>query len=282
MNRIDRWLFAAGSAHSLACARVVLASALALRVALGPYRGLTDRPDALFDPPPVLEWLGSVPSAWVIVAVQVVGFAAAVAAVLGWRPRTTFALAWVALLFLGGLRDSFGKILHNDVLLLLVCLPFLVAPLGVRLGDRTRRSAYGFALRAGLLIAGAAYLFCGIQKLRHSGIDWVTSDNMRWIMDGAARSARSPAPDLARLIADTPWLATVLAAAVLGLELTFVLCVPVVRLRPLVLVAAVGLHVGTALLLGIDYWGWIAADAAVLVSWDRFTVNPFRPQPAEP
>ena len=264
----DSWLFTPGSAHALACARIVLASLLGIRIAFGPYRGLADQPAALFHPPPFLTWLDGVPSTWVLVTLQVIGTVAAGAAVVGWRARGSFRVAWGALLVLAGLRGSFGKILHNDVLLVLAAIPFLVAPLDARLGDRRRSPAWGFALRASAVVVAAAYVFCGLQKLRHTGISWVTSDNMRWIMDGAARSARSPAPDLARDIADTPWLATSLAAGLLAFELTFWLCVPLRQLRVVALAAAAALHAGTALLLGLDYWSWIVVDVAVLANWD--------------
>src|SRR5687768_12036543 len=98
MNVGDPWLFAPGSAHALACARIVLGVTLALRIALGPYRQMAQQPDTLFDPPPFLAWLDTVPAAHWIVLVQIVGTVAAVAAALGQRARTAMAVAWLALL----------------------------------------------------------------------------------------------------------------------------------------------------------------------------------------
>ena len=88
------------------------------------------------------------PSAWVIGALQVIG---AIAAVAGRRPapaRTSRSpLAWASLLVLAGLKDSLGKILHNDVLLLLAAVPFLMAAGEARSGDR-RTAAPGTAGRS--------------------------------------------------------------------------------------------------------------------------------------
>ena len=76
----------------------------------------------------MLFFLHAMPPAGVIVAVQLIGVGAAALAVFGRRRRTTLALAWLAYFGLAALRASRGKIQHNDLLLLIGCVPFLVAP----------------------------------------------------------------------------------------------------------------------------------------------------------
>src|SRR5690606_7718243 len=137
-----------------------------LRVVLGPYRPLAGVPDPLWDPVPVLGFLGSAPSTGVIVALQVVGGLAAVAAALRRWPRLTFAVAWVCYLALAGIRGSRGKVLHNDLLLLWVAVPFLLAPVQVAWSDRRARRATGWPVRSAIAIAAVIYFLAGYHKLR--------------------------------------------------------------------------------------------------------------------
>jgi hypothetical protein len=144
---LDRWLFVPGPAGRVRTLRALLAALMVVRIGLGPYRGLVGQPAALFHPVWFLRWLPHMPSLGVIVALQVAGVAAALLAVVGWRERWTFAVAWSSLLVLGGLRASRGKVIHNDVLLLLVGVVVLLAPVGIRWLDRHRRADAGWPVQ---------------------------------------------------------------------------------------------------------------------------------------
>lgn len=274
MKRIDRWLFAPGTGHALVAVRTGLAAVLGLRIAFGPYRALAGQPDALFRPPPFLTWLHGMPSVSVFAALQIVGTLAAVAAVAQRRLRLTFPLAWVSLLVLAGLKGSLGKILHNDLLLLLAAVPFLAAPVEARWRDRDASPRFGWPVLTAMVVIAGAYFAAAMEKLTHSGIDWVTSDNMRWILYSAAGSGRAPTRSIALFVADRSWLSHVAAGVLLGLELLFPLVLVVRRARPLFIAAVVLLHVGTWLTLGLDYWAWALTVAVVLWDWDRSPPEP--------
>ena len=280
IRRIDTAYLAPGTSHVLGCVRVAFVVVIGLRIALGPYVALTDQPDALFVPALPVEWLSSMPPAGVIVAVQVVGAVAAVLCVAGRWPRASFATAWVALLFLGALRGSLGKVLHNDVLLLLAAAPLLAAPGDARPGDRRTSSAWGWPVRASVAVAATVYLVAGLQKLRHSGLDWVTGDNMRWILYGGAASGRAPTDAVALAVADRPWASHAAAAGILGLELAAPLALAVRSWRVPFALAAVALHVGTWLTLGLDYWAWAATILIITVPFDRVGRGPAAAAPA--
>lgn len=264
---VDGRLFAPGRAHRLATVRAGLAVVMGLRLALGPYAGLAGQPGALFDPPALLAWLPRMPGRGVLVGLQVAGTAAALAVLAHRRPRAAFAVAWACLLVLAGLRGSLGKILHNDVLVLLAAVPLLAAPGGARRGDPDRSAAWGWPVRAATVVVAVAYFASGAQKLLRSGLDWVTGDNMRWIMYQAADQGLAPTRSLARAVADRPWLATAVAGAVLAVELAAPLALASRRARPWYALAAVALHLGTWLTLGLDYWGWALTVAVVLPAW---------------
>ncbi len=272
----DRRLFAAGSAHRLAVVRTGLALTIGLRVALGPYADLAGQPAALFDPPSLLTVLPAMPGRAVLVGIQVVAATAALAAAFRWRPRATLAVAWLGLLVLAGLKGSLGKVLHNDVLLLLATVPLLGAPPDARVGDHTRSPRAGWPVETAVVVVAVAYFASGAQKLLHSGIDWVTGDNMRWIMYQAAGGNLAPTAALSRAVADRPWLATATAGAVLTFELSAPLLLVTRRTRPWFAAAAVGLHLGTWLTLGLDYWGWALTAAAVLPDWGAGAQTPAR------
>lgn len=270
---LDAWIFVPGPAGRVRTMRLLLAALLALRVGLGPYRGLAGQPAALFRPVWFLRWLPHMPSVEVIVAVQVVGVVAAALAVVGWRERYAFATAWASLLFLGGLRASRGKVMHNDVLLLLVGAVLLLAPVGLRALDRRRRADAGWPVQTALLVVAGAYFLTGFQKVVASGPAWALSDNLRNVMYRAAETGKAPTDAVALFIADRPLVAHVVALATLVVELGALSVLRWPRVRPWFVAAITVMHVGIYLTHGLDYWAWIATTAIVLVDWSALAVR---------
>lgn len=263
---VDDVLFGAEPAGRVRAVRAGLAALLAVRIALSPYAGLAEQPPALFRPVWFLRLLEGMPPLEVIVAVQIVGTTAAVLAVIGWRERGTFLVAWTSLLFLGGLRASRGKIQHNDVLLLLVCVAVLLAPVGLRLLDRHRSKAYGWPVRTGIAVVALVYFFTGFHKLVTSGPAWVLSDNMRYVMYAAPLSGKAPT-GAALVIADRPWLAHLVAAVTLALELGALAILIWPRVRPLFVTGVLALHLSIWLTHGLDYSMWAGVVVVLLIDW---------------
>jgi hypothetical protein len=268
--RVDRWLFAAEPANRMHGAITILAGVIGLRIGLGPYRELAGQPAVLFDPPFFLTWLREMPSAQAIAVVQAGGVAAATMAVLGRSRRAAFALAWIALLVLAGLRASRGKIQHNDLLLLLAAVPFLAAPTDTSWRDGRADVRYGWPIRTGMVVAAVAYFFCGAAKVLTAGWRWALSDNMQNVLYDGARSPKTHAPELARWIADHGGAARAVAVITLVVELGFPLALVFVRLRPIAVASVVVLHGGIFVLLGLDYSAWVGTVAALFVDWPRY------------
>lgn len=268
VRRCDAWLFAPGSELQLTAVITGLAALVAVQLAFFPWEQLAQLPGGLFRPVPVLFFLHSMPPPGVIVALQMAGVAAAGLAVAGWRRPVTFALAWLPYLVLAGLRASRGKIQHNDLLLLIACVPFLLAPptraLHRAAADRSAR--WGWPGRTALTFVAAAYFFTGLRKLTLSGFAWVTSDNMRWILYAGATS-KAKLPAVALFVADRPWVAHVVAAGVMAFELCFPLALLHRRARPALVVLAFAFHGGTWLALGLDYWKYAFVVGLLLVDW---------------
>lgn len=278
VRAVDARLLAPGSAHRLACVRTVLALTLALRLGIGDWAPLGGRPGVLFRPVGVTHLLGGVPPGGVVVVIQVVGVLAALLAAAAQLPTRRFGLAvarwpwatlpvaWLALLLLAGIHTSAGKIMHNDVLLLLATVPILFAPSSARVGVRHHSSAYGWAPRASLAVVAAVYATSGLQKLLNSGLDWVLSDNMSWVLHQGASSGL--APGLGHWVAALPLIPSLFAAGALILELLAPVLLALRRTRPFYLLAAVMMHGSIALFLGLDYTSWVLTVAAVALPWD--------------
>jgi hypothetical protein len=275
VRRIDRWIFTTGTAERLAALRIGLCSVLALRLSRGIYLDLAGQPQALFRPRSFMGFFDSMPSRGAIAMIQVAGIALAILAAAGFAARLTLPGALAAGLFLNGLVTSNGKIMHNDVLLLLCLIPLVAAPVSDAwsidaLRRRTRPPGpgvrYGWPVRVATLVVAGAYFFTGLEKVIHSGLAWAASGNMRWIMYLSSDGQRTPS-DVALFVADRAWLAHALAFATLALELSFPLILFRARLAPWYAAAAVGLHGGIWLAMRLDYSAMAATVVVVLIDW---------------
>lgn len=282
-DRLDRWLFAPGPAGRVRTMRALLAVAIGVRLATGSHRGLAGQPAELFRPVWFLQWLGEMPPAAVLGAIQVIGVLGAALAVIGWRERGTFLAAWCSLLVLAALQASRGKVRHNDLPLLLVAGVVAAAPVGLQALDRRRSPAWGWPVRTSLLVVVGAYFLSGFHKVVSSGPAWVLSDNLRNVMYAAPLSGRAPTDAVALFIADRPWLAHLAALATLVVELGAVVVLVRPRIRPAYLAAVTVLHGSIYLTHGLDYSMWVATSAIVLVDWSAVlhrAVARRRPDPA--
>jgi hypothetical protein len=286
ISRVEGWLFAPGDPRRLAALRIGLGAALAARAARPLYLQLAGQPAALFRPVSFMRLLPHMPPRAVVLAMQVVGVGAALLAVAGLGSRAALPVAWLAGVFLGGMTASTGKLTHNDVLLLVALVPLLPAPVDDAWSVRSLRrgsaappgtpataaprppAAHGWPVRTAMLAVAFTYFFIGVWKVVFSGPAWVASGNLRWILYASSDGQSSP-NQLGLLIADRPWLAHLVAAATLLVELGF----PVVLWRPraawFFVPAAVALHLGIQATMHLDYWPWIVTVVVVFVDWPR-------------
>ena len=260
----DRRLVAPGPGARLLALQCGLLAVIGVRLALRRWWVMADRPAELFEPVPFLGWLDGPPGAAAILAVWVLGLGAVGwglwSAVGGGAPGTALRIAWLALLVLTGLWGSAGKVLHNDVLLLTVCVPLLLAP-AARRGDGAS-VRWGWPARAVLVVLATVYFLTGYQKLRHSGIEWVLSSNMSWVI----RQGDPVVPErLARLLADQLWLTQALAGGALVVELLAPVLLALRRTRIWFALAATAMHGSIWVLLGLDYYGWVLTVWAVVL-----------------
>ena len=283
MRRLDAWLFAPGDPRRLAALRIGLCALLAARLARGPYLELAGQPAALFRPISFLRLLDRMPPAEVVAGLQAIALAAAVLAMLGLLTRVTLPLAWLAALPLVAMTSSLGKVVHNDVLLLLCLVPLLPAPAGAAWSLDARQrvradhgAAFGWPVRTAMLVVAGAYCFSGLAKLLHAGPAWVASDNLRWVL--YASSDQQDTPNLfALFVADRPVLAHLVAAATLAVELGFPLVLWRPRLAWLFVPAVIAMHAGIGLAMRLDYSAMAATVLIVMVDWPALADRIRRP-----
>jgi hypothetical protein len=282
VRRVEAWLFAPGDPRVPAALRIGLSGLLAVRLARGLYLHLAGQPRALYRPLSFMHLIGSMPGRTVVLVAQVAGVAAAVLAAVGLRARATLPVAWACGLLLNGMATSVGKVVHNDALLLLCLVPLLPATASDAWSlDRVllRRSArleapatpnpsvaYGWPVRTAMVVAAGGYFFAGLAKLVFSGPAWVTSGTLRWVLY-AASDARAVPNAAALFVADRPWLAHLVAAATIVVELGFPLVLWKLRAALFFVPAAIVLHVGIQVTLGLDYTAWIGTIAVVFTPW---------------
>jgi hypothetical protein len=277
IRRIESWLYRPGDPRRLAAARIGLSSVLAVRLSRGVYASLAGQAAALYRPLSFMHVFPRMPSHGVTVAVQLVGVAAAILSVIGWRARWALPVAWASGVFLNGMATSVGKVVHNDVLLLLAIVPLLVAPTaavwsldarraGRRTSDVASGPAFGWPIRTAMVVVAGSYLFTGLAKLEFSGPAWAFGSNLRWVLYAASDGHAHP-NGLALFVADRPLLAHALAVMTLVIELGF----PLVLFRPrsswFFVPGVVALHLGIWATMGLDYSAWIATVLVVFVDW---------------
>lgn len=266
---LDHALVGPGPAGRLVVMHRLLAVALTVRLLERPWWRAADRPDELLDPVWIVSWLDSQPGAVWLAAVQVLGLVAGSAAALRITPRVTFPLAWASLVLLAGIWGSSGKVMHNELLLITVAVPFLVTDVPTGWNPSQRDERWGWAPRTAAMLLSGVYLATGVQKLRHSGLRWVVSDNMAWVV----RQGRSIlGPDLNIRIGRHVVLLSVIAGLALLLELSAPALVLFRRTRILFPVLVAAMHTSIWFLLGLNYSSWILTAVAVMVPfairWD--------------
>ncbi len=260
VGRADADLVAPGSARTLVAVRSLLALTVGLRLLLRWWSQAAAIPPALWDPVFFVSWLPAPPSRTVLWTLQAAGLVAVALVVARVRARAAFVVAWLCLATLCAVWSSTGKVMHNDVLLLSAAFPLLFAPAPRREDDATVDERWGWAPRAALAVVGLVYFAAGIQKLRYSGIGWVTSENMRWVLYTAPRSQ---IPAVGRALADAIWPTHLLAGGALLLEVLAPVLLWWRRTRPVFPLLALALHGSIWLLLGLDYYGWWLTTMAV-------------------
>src|SRR3546814_3606990 len=101
---------------------------------------------------------------------------------------------------------------------------------------------------------GLRNVLAGDHKVRRSGLDWASGDNVRYVMLWGPSVGQAAWEGLATWVAERDWASRATGAFILAFEVTFPVVLFRRSLQPLYALVAVSLHVLTWVLLGLDYW----------------------------
>lgn len=293
---VDGWLaywFAPQSPFNLAVCRVLFFGAMFLLYLPQDFSLWASVTDALWSP----TFLFMLPLLLVgepaLNIMQIVWKAALLLSCLGLFTRASTVTSFVLGLYLLGLPHNFGKVYHNDALLVFVFGILMASRCGDALSlDRRLGLAqlivseegeasgeYRWPIRAVWLVFALIFFAAGVAKLRNSGLAWVFSENMSVLLIKQQY-------DYGALVnwgvwfAQSPWLYSSLAATTLLLEAGYPLALVSRRARWIFVPGMFLAQVGIRVLMGpwfiqflISTLFWVPWNHILPQRWQRQTVD---------
>ncbi len=213
------------------------------------------------------------PEAWLLAAHRIWLVALALGCV-GLFTRAALAVSFVLGAYLLGIDGNFGHVHHNDLPVVLALGVLTASRAGDAFSlDAVRRRAvappsgeYRWPLRAIQLTLAAVFFAAGIAKLRHSGLEWITTDNLRLqLIDRNYKLV--PSHGWGLFLARFPLLCNALAAATVATELFYPLALVSVRARTVLVPASLLMLLGFAIFFGPRFTTFALLSLA-WVPWD--------------
>jgi hypothetical protein len=219
-----------------------------------------------------------------LVIIQVLWKAALGLSCLGLFTRLSTVTSFLLGIYLLGLPHNFGKTDHSDAILVFVfgvmalsrCSDSLSVDRllwGLRHGkDSFARQPimsgeYTWPVRVIWLVMTLIFFGAGMSKVRHSGIEWVTSDNMAILMLKSFYQ-NDPLTSWGLYIVQHRWLCSLLSAATIVFEVGYPLALFSRRARWIVVPAMASIQMGIRILMGISFRQFLICNL-FWVPWDR-------------
>lgn len=230
----------------------------------------------------------------VLAALEAAWAAALVLACIGLRTRLACWIAFLIGFYLLGLPQSMGKIHHFDgivvttlaILALSRCGDALSVDAWLRrrrgLPPAPERSAeYAWPVRLIQVALSLVFFAAGFAKVVVGGIDWIASDNFRWILIRTWHFGPDARPwtDLALFIVRHDSLVHTLAALTVVIELAYPLALFSRRLAAIMVPAGVLLLLGIRAIMGPAF-GTLVACHVFWVPWEHVVERFFGRMPA--
>ena len=188
---------------------------------------------------------------------------------IGLFTRISTISAFILGMYLLGLPNSFGKINHSDAIVVFVFGVMALSRCGDscsidRLiwkarqrndtsGQRPQVSGeYTWPVRAVWVMFALIFFGAGLSKLRHSGLEWIFSDNMAILLLRAQFEGKSVVP-WGFFLAQHQWLTQLMAAATVAIEVGYPLALFSRRARWLLVPGAFSMQIGISLIMGVTF-----------------------------
>jgi len=263
----NRFWFEPGPAAALGICRVLFFGSLLLWQLRhdfspwGAYSSVFWMPIWLFD-------TFSVPllPASTIAAVQMIWKAALFFAAIGLFTRVAMVVAFVLGTYLMGLPHNFGQTQHFDTLVVFICGALAVSRAADAWSVDAWRAArrhpsawprpddgeYTWPIRFVWVAMSMIFCAAGISKLRHSGLEWIFSDNLALLLQRQQYhiSDGEPWTNWGIWVAAHPWIARGMAASSVAIETLFPLSLFSRHARRILVPAGLLFLVGIRALMG--------------------------------
>jgi hypothetical protein len=229
-----RFWFAPGEAVDLGLCRLVFLACLLYALPIPRFGAWATLPAAMWEPIALFRWLGLMPaSAAALDTMSLALEVALVTAALGFLTRSSCTVAALLSFYLFGLSQCFGGVYHGTTVVPPVLLILALARSGDTCSlDSLLRRASGRAPASSAAAAGeytwpirlaqclCVLVFCaaGVAKLRHGGLAWAFSDNLREILIGQHYNVFAPTSDLGLRVAEHRYLCMATAAVLMTAE----------------------------------------------------------------
>ena len=203
---------------------------------------------------------------------------------IGFRTRFNMGVAWLAGIYLLGLPHQFGKTHHYDAMIVLILTVHAFSRSGDawsldRLIQTARRGSqkpvpengeYTWPVHAAWMIMSLIFFAAGISKLRHGGIDWVTSDHMALLLiqQPYHLSNADPIGNIGLALAQYPILTKLVAASTLIFETGYPLAMFSRRARWIFVPGAFLMLAGIRVLMGPTFYPFMICTL-FWVPWDE-------------
>ncbi|HEX5036129.1 MAG TPA: HTTM domain-containing protein [bacterium] len=229
-------------------------------------------------------WLRAFETAW---------FVALALSALGLFTRLSTALAFLLGAYLLWIPHNFGKLHHNDMITVLVTGVLMFSRCGEawsldRFFENHRRKKSGrppetvapsgeftWPVRLVWLALATVFFAAGVSKLRHSGLAWITSDNLALMLIKANYMAYIDYPPLLPLgvpLGRLPWACHIIAAATMATELGFPLVLVSRRVRRVLVPVMFFVLIGIMLLF-LPSFPELIACFVFFVPWENLKLR---------
>lgn len=281
---LNRWIhfwFEPTTPRNLAVSRLIFFTGLLIFYAQEDFSAWGAVSQAFWTPLPLFSALHLSPlSVRELQILETLWRVALLLSAIGLFARTSMWVAAVLGLYLLGLPHNFGQTFHFDALLALTCivLAFSRAADACSIDALVGRTApippgrsgeYTWPIRMIWVAMSLVFVAAGLAKARHSGLDWVWSENMPILLVRAAYhvSDADPIGAIGLWIAGHVWIARALAGLALAIELSFGLVLISRTARAILVPAAFCMLVGIRVLMGPTFGGFLLVNV-FWVPWD--------------
>jgi predicted DCC family thiol-disulfide oxidoreductase YuxK len=261
----NRFWFASATPDGLGLVRMVFFSLLVLYYLRVDFSAWGDVTEAFWFPVTPFRVLRlPVFSVTTLELLEIAWKIALVLAALGLFTRLSTTAACVGGFYLLGLPNNFGKVHHNETLVVIALGILCLSRCGdawsldsiiraARGHSRPEPSGeYTWPIRVAWTACAMVFFAAGVAKLRYGGLEWMFSDSLAIMLRQAAYpiSNADPIGSFGLYVAQSPWLTRVMAVGSVILELSYPLALFSTGARRLIVPSVAAMQLGIRVLMG--------------------------------